>query len=463
MSFKFPQALFWIGSPIECKPNHDISVIQKFVKDFPDWAVIFILETEAQQKALSTELEKLKFPKGHPGALALVWTNDEELMDMLCGDLHFLQTWKVVGGAWYECEDKHESASTLAQPLEKCPKCEKPVVFIRQHEERVKHFTEVLKSSVNLMNFDTSSGIALHEAVNPTANVMRNLPIACGLPEAPALDLEDFIGKGRGKTAFCVSAGPSLKRDIEHLRRLHEGALVLCVGRVYKMLREAGIHVDYTFSCEMFDWDSAIFDGFTKEYVGETILGYPPVCSPATVKKWPGKRLCLFDANTAELLDRKVDMMGGNSVSHHQYNFAGEILQCDQIVLVGQDLAYTEPGQITHADHSNHSWPEEIRVRDQILQDEDWGPVTSDKAGPFYAERHKMAGTVGGCAIVPIGPVLVRTSPSYKCFGNLFEILIKRHKKQTWNSCGNGLKIVGAPYLDLSTFTTLEDCRKLVL
>lgn len=462
MSFRFPQALFWIGSPLECKPNNDLSGLQKFVKDFPDWALIIVLETQAQRDALAPHLEKMKFPNGHPGGLAITWNDDEELMDMLCGDLHSLQTWKVVGGAWYECEGKHVSASTLALPLEKCPTCQKPVTFIRQHEERVKQFTEILKNAVNLMNFDTTSGIALHQELNPTANVMKNLPVACGLPEAPALDLEDFLGKGRGKTAFLVSAGPSFKRDVEHLKRLHKDALVLCVGRMYKMLKARDIRVDYTFSCEMYDWDSAIFDNLTKEGVGDTIMCYPPVCAPTTVKKWPGKKLCLFDANTGELLDRKLVMMGGNSVSHHLYNFAGEILGCDQIVMMGQDLAYTEPEEITHVEEANHEWPEEVKVRDKILQNEDWGPVTSDKSGPFYASRHKMAAVVGP-GMSPIGPVLVRTSPSYKCFGSLFEILIKRHKKQTWNSCGNGLKIVGAPYLDLSTLSTLEDCRKLVL
>lgn len=462
MSFRFPQALFWVGSPLDCKPNHDLSGIQKFAKDFPDWAIIIVLETDEERKKLSPLLDKLRFPDGHPGGLAITWNDDMELMDMLCGDLHFVQTWKVVGGAWYECEEKHVSASTLAAPLDKCPTCEKPVTFVRTHEERVKRFSEVLGNAVRLMNFDTSSGIALHQEVSPTSNVMKNLPVACGLPEAPALDLEDFNGKGRGKTAFCVSAGPSFKRDIQHLKRLHTGALVLCVGRMFKMLRAADIRVDFTFSCEMFDWDSAIFEGVTKEMAAETIMCYPPVCAPATVKKWPGKKLCLFDANTGELLDRKLVMMGGNSVSHHVYNFAAEILQCDQVIMMGQDLGYTEPDNHTHADESKHNWPEVVQKRDAVLQDEDWGPCTSDKSGPFYPERHKMAAMVGP-GITPIGPVLVRTSPSYKCFADLFAILIRRHKKQTWNSCGNGLKIVGAPYLDLSTLPTLEDCRKLVL
>ncbi len=464
MSFKFPQCLFWIGSPLDCKPNNDLSGVQKFVKDFPDWALVIVVEKEEERQALAPHLEKLRFPEGHPGGIAMVWNSDTELMDMLCGDLHFVQTWKVVGAAWYECEDKHTAASTLAAPLEKCPTCQKPVTFIRMHEERVKRFTEVLGNAVNLMNFDTRSGVALNMAVNPTSNVMKNLPFAMGLPSLPALDLEDFLGKGRGKTAVCVSAGPSMKKTVQHLKRIQDDVIILAVGRMFKTLKAEGIRVDYVFSCEMFDWDSVIFDGVTQDMAGSTILCYPPVCAPATVQKWPGKRLCLFDANTGELLDRKLVMMGGNSVSHHLYNFAGEILGCDQIILVGQDLGYTEPGDMTHADDSKHDWPEEIKKADLTFQAEDWGPCTSDRMGPFYPECHKVAGVIGGGAIVPVGPVLVRTSPSYKCFASLFSILISRHKKVTWNACANGLKIVGAPYLDLaSPLPRLEDSGKLVV
>ena len=463
MSFRFPQALFFIGSPLECKPSHDLSGLQKFVKDFPDWALIIVVETEQQRKDLSPHLDKLKFPEGHPGGLAIVWNDDGDLLDMLCGDLHFLQVWKVVGGAWYECEDKHIAPSTLAVPLEKCPTCKKPVTFIRQNEEKVKQFTEILKKSVNLMNFDTRSGIALNQTVNPTANVMKNLPYAMGLPEAKALDLEDFNTKGRGKRAICVSAGPSLKTALPALKKIQDDAIILCVGRVFKMLRSEGIRVDYTFSCEMYDWDSVIFEGVTKEMAGDTVMCYPPVCAPETVKKWPGKRLCLFDANTGELLDRKLVMMGGNSVSHHLYNFAGEILQCGQIVLVGQDLSYTESGPITHVDGSNHAWPDAVKKEDGNFQAEAWAACTSDTIGPFSPDCHKSAVVIAPGSMVPVGPILVRTSPAYICFGALFEILIKRHKKATFNACPNGLKIGGAPYADLLALPALEDSSKLVV
>lgn len=451
MTFPFQKVLIHIGRPDLSKPHQDMSVLNKFVKENPDTAVVIIVDSDDDQKAMEQKIkDEMKFPKFHPGGLIIEWKSDAEMLDLICAELHTPIQWRVVGNGWYECKECGNVASpTLVEPVKDCPKCQKPWEFYKHNEGRVSQFKDILTKAQSLMYFDTRSGIVLEQSVNPTSNVMRNMPYALGTKEHPALKMRDFHGLGKGKPALCISAGPSLDDEIENLKRLQKDCITICVGRVFKKLRDAGIRIDYTFSCEMFDWDSAIFDDVGD--VGETILCYPPVCAPLTVEKWPGKRLCTWDLNSAYLIGEKLAMMGGNSVSHHQLNFAAEILGCEPIVLVGQDLAYTKPDGRTHALSSGaKNWPAEVKAQDTASHGElTWAPCTG-KGDRFCAERHRQSVLLGGGKPLPVGSMEVFTSKPYINFGTLFEILVARHKKKVLNACGEGLKIAGTGYVNLS-------------
>ena len=450
MSFQFSKALFHVGNPLESKPHHDLSLIQGFISKNKDWALIIVLKNEEERKLLEEKMKDVKLPEFHPGGFLMVWDDDEQLMDMFCQDMHFCQVWNAIGPMWYECENKHISGATLEDRREECPECKGKIQPIQLEKERGDRFGKLMESAVKLMKFDTRSAQVLQTQVNPTSNVMRNMPAALGLPECPALRMEDFVGKGKGKTAFCISAGPSLKHAIPDLKRLQDDAIVISVARNYKLLKSHGIRMDYILECEMFGWDSAIFDGLTKEDVGDTIFLYPPVIAPETVEKWPGKKVCTLDLNAAELLGNRQAMTGGNSVAHHTYNWAAEILKCDAVILVGQDLAYTEPTGETHVQGTvPDGWPEHCKREDAQQQNEDWDECQTQD-GPFHGEKtHRMEVLAEG-GLIPVGPVHVRTSPAYKCFRDLLDILIKRHKVKTYNACPNGLKIHRAEYVNLS-------------
>lgn len=451
MTFPFTKVLIHIGRPDVSKPHQDMSVLSKFAVENRDTAIVVIVDTEDEQKIIEEKVKtEMKFPQYHPGGLIISWKDDAEMLDMICAELHTPISWRVVGNGWYECKEcGNVQSPTLVEPLKDCPKCKKPWEFYKHNEDRVQQFKEILTKAQALMHFDTRSGIVLEQSVNPTSNVMRNMPYALGTKEFPALKMRDFVGIGKGKPALCISAGPSLDDELENLKRLQKDCITICVGRVYKKLRDYGIRVDYTFSCEMFDWDAAIFDDVGD--VGDTILAYPPVCAPATVEKWPGKRLCTWDLNSAFLIGEKIAMMGGNSVSHHLLNFAAEILQCEPVVLVGQDLAYTKDNGRTHALQSEaKNWPADVMAQDTAAHAElTWAPCTG-KGDRFNATCHRQPGLIAPGKILPVGQMEVYTSKPYINFGTLFEILIGRHKKKVYNACGEGLLIRGTEYVNLS-------------
>lgn len=451
---QFPKVLIHVGRPDASKPHCDMSLLSRFIMEEPDAAIVIIVDTEEDQKAVEAKVKAdLKFPQGHPGGLIISWKDDGELIDLLCSRMYGTISWRVVGNGWYVCEDGHEASATMKEPLDNCPTCKKPLTaahFVRHNEARVEQFKVLLEKAAKLMHFDTRSGVILKQLVNPDANVLKNIPYILGCEHWQAPRLKEYVGKGKGKVALCVSAGPSLDDELDNLKRLQESCLILCVGRVYKRLRAHGIRVDYTFSCEMFEWDSAIFDDVGD--VGETVLCYPGVVAPSTVKKWPGKKVCMADPQLAELLGLEVAQMGGNSVSHHQLNFACEILNADKVILVGQDLAYTKP-EGTHAKESMpEKWPDEVKAQDSACHAEIvWGPCYGE-GGRFHPECHRGEVIALGGTFTPTKKMEVRTSKPYQDFETLFSILISRHKKPVFNACGEGLKIGGAPYLSLSEF-----------
>ena len=442
----FKTAIF-VGRPDEELPLSGFSNVAKYFEKNPNKRLIVVARSAKSAEEImlgvsALNIQECKFS-------ILLWDDDTKLLDTLSKMLPELAFSKIFGMMWYECEEKHPTALKAGESVEECATCKsKKLTLIQKNEEEVKEFCAIFAQVVSLINFDTRSGATLHSIVDPTSNVLRNLPYAYKLPPGvkPPMDTSDILHSGKSKPAYLCAAGPSLEDAIPHLKRLQDTGIIMCVGRLYKHLRASGIRVDYTVSCEMFDWDSAIFDDVGD--VGDTILLFPPVCAPATIQKWPGRRCCMWDMRTAELLLRQDYTLGVNSVAHHQLNYAAEILRCEPIILIGQDLAYTKPALNSHAGPQPEGWPAEVKEMDKGLQKELY--VESTGLEPYYPECH-MQYVVAGQA-VPVGPVMVRSSYAYKDFTTLFSLLIHRHGVKVLNACPNGQKIKGAEYVNLATF-----------
>lgn len=444
-----PRVLIHVGNPDAELPHKSFVRVEKLFEKFPTVRFVCILWDKAECKRVGEEIAKVKRPDTHPGFEVIYWDTDAELMDYLCGKLQDYIGAKIVSPGWYTCkgEAKHITGRTMDKALDMCPECGKEVEYQTEYMERFNRFAMVFAKVTQLINFDTRSGEVLNLAVNPTSNVLFNMPYA--LPVDPErvkhVDFDSLKGQGKGRPAYLVSAGPTLEDMIPHLKRLQDTGLILSVGRSYKLLRQHGIRVDYAFSCEMFAWDSVIFDDVGD--VGDTVMCYPPVCAPTTVQKWPGKRCCMWDINTAELVNRKTWIIGGNSVSHHMINFAVQVLEASPLILIGADMSY--PKNRTHAQGTFHAWPKESGENEQEYHGgEEWYP--SNGKGELETGCFKIQADPRKAA--PIGPILVRTSPAYLNFLRLTEILLARHKTKAWNTSPGGVVIEGAPYLDLATY-----------
>jgi len=438
-----PTEVFHVGRPDVEEPHKNMERCDKFHANNPNHKLVLFVWEEKDRDELLPKINKEKCD-------VYLWQDDARLMDWLMDRIANIVGTRVVWPQWFVCPEQHITSFNYKQPVQKCETCGQGVALVNPLKERLEHFCEVFNRVLCLATFDTTSGQYLHSQVDPTSNVLFNMPWALGCPHKRAIQCSDLKASAKGKPALLCGAGPSLEDALPHIQRLQEKCVILCVGRAFKLLRQHEIRVDYTLSCEMFEWDAAIFQGLTEKEVGKTILAFASVCAPATVTAWPGDKVCLWDISSAKLLKREDWIYGGNSVSHQMLNFAAQILEADPLVLVGNDLAYTKPK--THAEGTlPEAWPQQVKDQDVAYQNEAWVPCTG-KGDNFHPECHRVV-TVLGHGGAKAGPIEVRSSPAYRNFCTLFEILISRHAPKTvYNACPNGQKIEKAPYLDLGSW-----------
>lgn len=147
----------------------------------------------------------------------------------------------------------------------------------------------------------------------------------------------------RGCPAIIVSAGPSLMKNRHLLPALAPRALLIAVGTAFKQLRALGVEPDVVCQIDHSDLCLRHFDNVGD--VGRTVLVADPSASPIVLDRWPGAIAFLHDDLAQAMLAREEPRLPSlpkaTTVAHAAYHVA-HFLGCDPIILVGQDLAFTD-------------------------------------------------------------------------------------------------------------------------
>lgn len=160
--------------------------------------------------------------------------------------------------------------------------------------------------------------------------------------------------------AILVSAGPSLNKNIQELKRAKNKCLIVAVDTAIRPLMKAGIVPDL-----MTTVDALKPLGLVDVEGSEQIpLVAPPSAVTAMVEHQKGKKFFYFDGHTLPLRlytmnhKRFSDVAIGGSVACAGFSLIYK-LGFNTIILVGQDLAYT--GNRAYADGTfQEVMPEEI-------------------------------------------------------------------------------------------------------
>ncbi len=168
--------------------------------------------------------------------------------------------------------------------------------------------------------------------------------IACNLPayvSTPPLD--DLRDRFRGRPGIVIAAGPSLRRNIDLLAGLQDRAVLIAVQTVFRMLLDRGIRPDFVTSLDYHEMSRRFFEGI--EDFGATRLVAEPKVTWHVTDAYKGRMSLLSNEFARSLVGDDLGARGGlkagATVAHLAFYLA-VYLGCEPIVLVGQDLGYSD-------------------------------------------------------------------------------------------------------------------------
>ncbi|WP_172196390.1 motility associated factor glycosyltransferase family protein [Saccharibacillus qingshengii] len=229
--------------------------------------------------------------------------------------------------------------------------------------------------------------------------------------------------------AVVVAAGPSLNKNINQLHALKENVIIIAVDTIAQRLCDEGIIPDFICSVERGIETYAYFYK-DKSYPTESTLVGPLVLYPDIFEEYAGELVIPMRERVGEFIwlrevlelknDTSISM--GLSCAHVAFGVA-EHLGASPIILLGQDLAYGNSAEDTHAG----------------------GTVYDDKnimnSVPEEREGFETEGYYGG---------MVQTREIWNTFRTWFEMEISNKQLDVINATEGGAKIALTRQLTLA-------------
>lgn len=183
---------------------------------------------------------------------------------------------------------------------------------------------------------------------------------------AKAEGIAELKGAAAGRPAVVVSAGPSLARNIEELSKpgVREKVVIIAAQTVLKTLLARGIRPHFVTALDYSEVSARFYEGLSAADVEGITLVAEPKANPAILRAFPGVVRCpaepILDEVLGEGFRREMgEIRSGATVAHLSYYLARH-LGCDPVVLVGQDLGFTD-GQYYSAGAAIHQvWSGEL-------------------------------------------------------------------------------------------------------
>jgi hypothetical protein len=215
-------------------------------------------------------------------------------------------------------------------------------------------------------------------------NSLSKLPLLQSMRPVSAL-----FGLGRGAKALIVSTGPSLRDSLAEIAENRERYFIACADSAYRVLVRYGITPHLVFSLDSQAHTAKHFGLLPRGEKGTfPILVCDAVSNPVIARDWRGEICLSFTAQYPD--DRRVVSPGCDYLEEEQF-FAGtpglipgdlqsggsvatsifdlmRLMEFDEIILVGQDLAYTRREIHTPGTHHTDEWLGKTTNRLQPLE-----------------------------------------------------------------------------------------------
>ncbi|SHH67407.1 motility associated factor glycosyltransferase family protein [Desulfosporosinus lacus] len=206
----------------------------------------------------------------------------------------------------------------------------------------------LIKITVAIKHKYFNIGNSIHDSLIGLVNNLKNIKWM-----SENADVAKLKGAFSEVPAFVVSAGPSLDKNMRHLKEAQGKGIIIAVDTIAKKLLENGISPDFICTVER---GEIVWEYFyeKQEYPSNLYLISSLVTDPRIVEMFKHRAVLPMRSSVREYfwLSEKLGLssdhfMGmGASCAHLAAGFAFHV-GASPIIMVGQDLAYGEKG--THA------------------------------------------------------------------------------------------------------------------
>ncbi|OEV39882.1 motility accessory factor [Campylobacter sp. BCW_6876] len=183
---------------------------------------------------------------------------------------------------------------------------------------------------------------------------------------------QSFLKERRAKVknAIIVSTGPSLTKQLSLLKEYVGKASIFCADSSYPILAKHGIKPDYVLSLERIPLTSEFFNNDFKDFDKDILFIITALTHENTIKylEQNHRNYMLVHRPLHSAANLKLDDFGylgvGASVANMAYELASA-LRHENIILIGQDLAYDSKGDSHTKDYSNIQLHKDDYQRDE--------------------------------------------------------------------------------------------------
>ena len=169
----------------------------------------------------------------------------------------------------------------------------------------------------------------------------------------------------KGKPAVVIATGPSLDKNLHELKGYEDNILILSCDASLGALEKQNImpHIVGSVERRMLTYETFYKN---RKFDNDIVYVGPSVVRPEIIEKFPENALALYkDKDTYGKYFNQITggekgiIHCGSSVAHLLFEVANQ-LECNPIILIGQDLAYSETG---------HSHTKEAKLIEQVELD----------------------------------------------------------------------------------------------
>ncbi|TXE85868.1 motility associated factor glycosyltransferase family protein [Campylobacter volucris] len=225
--------------------------------------------------------------------------------------------------------------------------------YYEQFEQSILNLNQKMLS--NIRSISIQKGTSTQDTLQGVNQFIQNIPTMLSKP-----CLKELLNKrkAKAKNAIIVSTGPSLSKQLPLLKQYQNNVVIFCADSAYSILQLENIKPDYVFMVERSNFTAEFFNNDFKDFDEDIVFILASLVHPNALKylEKNNRNFMLISKETFETYF-KLNVFGyvdyAISVAHLAFIVAN-LLEFENIIFIGQDLAYNDLGH-SHPKNYKHS------------------------------------------------------------------------------------------------------------